>query len=120
MAYVVLLLRTRDRVSVPDAGTLAGSRASLNVTLNVSVPGFTAPFLFVTARFEPLVVGPLVSYVNVRELFSDRLPGVSTVHATTWYDTPFASWLVDSGVFQDVVPVATTEVFVVTQLLPLQ
>ena len=56
----------RDRVSVASKGTVAGSSASLKVTLNVSpaevgVEALTAPFLFVVARFELDVNGRLVS-----------------------------------------------------------
>jgi hypothetical protein len=117
-----VLLRARESVSVAVLGTVDGSRASWNVTLNVSGSGFalTLPFLFVATRLLPDVVGPLVSYVNVRALFSDRLPAASTVHATTWYETPFVSWLVDSGVLHVVDPEAVTDVFAVCQPLPVQ
>ena len=58
--YVVFELFWRLSVSVPVAGMLAGSSASLNVTANES-PLLIVPFLFVVTRLAADVVGAAVS-----------------------------------------------------------
>ncbi len=60
MPYVVFELFCRLSVSVPVAGMLVASSASLNVTANGS-PVLIVPFLFVVTRLAADVVGAAVS-----------------------------------------------------------